>query len=416
MSRIVAVPAAGRLELDAPLAPGRYAVRILECPSGGAKLSLRFGDDEAYGRLPAAAGHRYLLQLRRPATALALVAPAAGTLKMAIGRLGALPAAWHAARHARVFPSNRIALGGGTATLLETAAGDVRSQIQAYRSDLHFWQLGLEDDADAVRRHPELDAGWPPHEGIFRPARPARPGGIGVVVHLHYAELWDEIAACLCRMERPFDLHVGLTAPSRDLERRIAETFPGATFHAFENRGRDIGPFVDLLGRGVLDRYAYVCKLHGKRSLQSGTTRDFGARWRRHCYVELLAAPGRAERLLDAFDRDPGLGLIGPAGNRIPNRRYAPRAAWGGNRALTLQVARRMGIAEADFALDFFAGSMFWVRPQALQRLRGLGLQQRDFPPESGQRDRTLQHAIERLFLSAVRAAGYGAAESGDFD
>jgi lipopolysaccharide biosynthesis protein len=55
---------------------------------------------------------------------------------------------------------------------------------------------------------------------------------------------------------------------------------------------------------------------------------------------------------------------------------------------------------------DFFAGTMFWVRPKALAPLRQLALS-RDFEPDQGRTDGALEHAVERVLSIAVKAAGY---------
>ena len=41
-----------------------------------------------------------------------------------------------------------------------------------------------------------------------------------------------------------------------------------------ENGGRDIRPFLALLERGRLDGYRYICKVHGKKSID-GSGRTF---------------------------------------------------------------------------------------------------------------------------------------------
>ena len=70
-----------------------------------------------------------------------------------------------------------------------------------------------------------------------------------------------------------------------------------------------------------------------------------------------------------------------------------------------------MGLAPENFRLDFFGGTMFWVRPEALRPLRDLRLACA-FPEEQGLLDGGLEHVTERLFGAAVVAAGYRLADS----
>ncbi|WP_406848160.1 rhamnan synthesis F family protein [Xanthomonas oryzae] len=53
---------------------------------------------------------------------------------------------------------------------------------------------------------------------------------------------------------------------------------------------------------------------------------------------------------------------------------------------------------------------MFWFRPAALSALRARSIGLSEFDPEAGQRDATLAHVIERLFVLWVEQAGFFAA------
>ena len=86
-------------------------------------------------------------------------------------------------------------------------------------------------------------------------------------------------------------------------------------------------------------------------------------------------------------------------------------SSWSSNRAMTLELAGRMGVPADEFKLDFFGGTMFWVRPEALKPLRNLHLAA-EMPDEGGLIDGGLPHAVERVFPTAVLAAGYRLADS----
>ena len=78
---------------------------------------------------------------------------------------------------------------------------------------------------------------------------------------------------------------------------------------------------------------------------------------------------------------------------------------------MTLKIAERMGVPADKFQLDFFGGTMFWVRPEALKPLRDLRLAA-DMPRESGLVDGDLPHALERVLPTSVLVAGYKLADS----
>ena len=173
-----------------------------------------------------------------------------------------------------------------------------------------------------------------------------------------------------------------------------------------ENRGRDIGPFLALLEQGRLDRYRYICKIHGKKSIDGGRETYIGSLWRRRLLFDLLGAPGAANAAIDMFERHPSIGMIGPKAFRLPNGAYSEDLSWSANRPITLRIAECMGMPADKFKLDFFGGTMFWVRPEALKPLRDLGLAA-DMPRESGLVDGELHHALERILPTSVLLAGY---------
>ena len=111
-----------------------------------------------------------------------------------------------------------------------------------------------------------------------------------------------------------------------------------------ENRGRDIGPFLALLERGRLDGYRYICKVHGKKSIDGGRKTYMGEMWRRRLLFDLIGAPGAANAAIDMFERDPSIGMIGPRVFRLPRASYPEDLSWSANRAMTLKIAERMGV------------------------------------------------------------------------
>lgn len=225
--------------------------------------------------------------------------------------------------------------------------------------------------------------------------------GIRVVIHLHYGELWSEIAAMLGTVRGFWGLFVTLTPSAAGLEGDICKAFPGAVVRKVENRGRDIGPFFELLRSGALDGARAVCKLHGKRSLSDGRPALTGEVWRRSAFSVLL---GRTTDVYRLFGERPDVGAAGPAHLLLPSRRFAERKAWRAVEPLFDALSHRIGLDAP--ALEFFAGSMLWLSAPALAKLKQLDLGQADFEDEANYSEPSFAHAAERIFLPAVRAAG----------
>jgi hypothetical protein len=279
----------------------------------------------------------------------------------------------------------------------------------------HMFNTGVALDGRLVTSHPELLQGWAPIERADPPARPVSTPGAAIVAHVYYEDTWPDIAGVLKRLSIPFDLIV-TTAPGRDqLVDAVARDFPGAEVVVTENRGRDVRPFLDLLESGRLDRYRYVCKIHGKKSNDGGRISYLGALWRRRSLFDLLAGPGIAEAIVRAFEADPSVGIIGPRAFRLPSETSPLEPSWGKTRPKVLELAAKMGVAPQEFRLDFYGGTMFWARPEALRPLRELKLA-RAFPEEQGLLDGGLEHATERLFTTSAVVAGFTLADSDGYE
>ena len=231
-------------------------------------------------------------------------------------------------------------------------------------------------------------------------------GRIAVVLHLYYSECWEEMRQAIERIPEPFDLFVSLTKGASDHMRdQIKQAVPNAWVFDFENRGRDIGPFLVFLRSGVLFRYELVCKLHTKLSphIQESDGWDYpdGNTWRRALIGGVLGNAREIEQVVSSFHSDPDLGMVVADGNI-----YHGREHWTSNRKALAELLPRIGISPNVEDRSFPGGSIFWVRPFLLRTLAGLGLSLEDFEPEPLQIDGSLAHAVERVFGLICEDAG----------
>jgi rhamnosyltransferase len=219
---------------------------------------------------------------------------------------------------------------------------------------------------------------------------------VALVAHAYYVECLDEVVECYAKLPLGAALIVTTRAETlEEVRRRLAEVAHPLVI-AVPNRGRDIAPFLTLLNGGELDDFDVVLKLHTKRSpnLLDGDIR-------RKLLFSILA--GSRRRTTDALDlftnRETGLvgwGLSWQTGPEF----------WMGDRERVLELASEMHIPAPPDPC-FFEGSMFWVRPAALGRLKALALTPESFEAEVGQTDGALHHAIERLFGLVAAADGF---------
>ena len=327
-----------------------------------------------------------------------------------VSKLGLLASLWARLRLALFFKEKKY-LEYQEFSLYSRGAKRERKRFTTFNQ--HMFNTGVALDGELITSHPELLMGWPAIPGPAR--RAAGDAKAAIVVHIYYEETWPDFAEVLKRLTIAFDLIV-TTVPGREgLIETVKRDFPWAEVEAMENRGRDVRPFLTLLERGRFDRYAYVCKLHGKKSSDGGRMLYLGALWRRRLLFDLLAGPNIAETIAGAFEADPGIGMIGPRVFRLPSETYPERLSWGAdNRETVLELAEQMGVSPDQFRLDYFGGTMFWARPEALKPLRDLRLAA-TFPEEKGLLDGALEHSVERLFATSTVAAGYQLADSDGF-
>jgi lipopolysaccharide biosynthesis protein len=323
--------------------------------------------------------------------------------------LGVLPSLWARLRLALFFKKKKY-LKYDEFSLFSAGSKTERKHFTRYKRDT--MNIGVGVDGDLIAKHPELLYGWPAElspasQTTDRPASVA----VAVVAHIYYEDTWPDIAGALRGLTLPFDLIVTTVAGREQLVETIRRSYPRAEIEIVENRGRDVGPFLALLERGRLDGYRYVCKIHGKKSIDGGRKTYMGDMWRRRLLFDLLGAPGAANAAIDMFERDPSIGMIGPKVFRLPKEGYSEDLSWAANRPMTLKIAERMGVPADKFQLDFFGGTMFWVRPEALKPLRQLRLAAA-MPHESGLVDGDLHHALERVLPTSVLVAGYTLADS----
>jgi lipopolysaccharide biosynthesis protein len=236
-------------------------------------------------------------------------------------------------------------------------------------------------------------------EDPLRPRGQADSDRLAVVVHAFYPDVFRDILAGMRGLEVPHKVFVTTTPCQENAIRELLDEM-GVEHEMIvcENRGRDVAPFLTVLPEVVAQGFAYVLKVHTKRSPH----RADGDQWRKEMY-DCLATPAQIAWILDAMRARPRIGMVGPIDHVVPMT-----TNWELNQTRVRSLAFRMSHLEVDLSRDkFIAGTMFMARTEALAPAIRLGLRRDDFEDESGQVDGTLAHALERAFSYGVRAAGF---------
>lgn len=262
------------------------------------------------------------------------------------------------------------------------------------------WAEGAHLEPDRRYGYAYLEA---TKQALLLPQAPApAPKRICVIVHAFYPDLVPEMLDYLERWSVPHRLIFTTTREAySELVDIVASHGMEAEILVNENHGRDILPFLEAIP--LVGEDEIILKLHTKRSLHRGD----GEFWRRDLLNKLMSAE-RVSDIFDAYVQRADLGLVAPDGHILPMSTY-----WGANAENVRSLSRRMGSGGLDpDTMLFAAGSMFFIRPQALAGIRALGLRAADFEAETGQVDGTLAHAIERCFSISTWTGGYFLASS----
>jgi FMN phosphatase YigB (HAD superfamily) len=241
--------------------------------------------------------------------------------------------------------------------------------------------------------------------GIRTPTRTANDLRIAVQVHVFYPNLAAELLdACLNVPGQVTILVSAVTQEGAEAAKAWARArkFERLQVRIAPNRGRDVSGFTTTFGRDLLAGYDLFCHLHTKKSLYTGSEQNG---WRRHNVDRLLGTRRQAKYVVDLFVRHPEIGLVAPA--PYPSIPYWA-FTWLSNRSSGEQLVQKLGLSTTWHGyIDYPLGCMFWARPEALAQLLDGRISYDDFPPEKGQTDGTLAHAVERVLALLARANGY---------
>lgn len=221
----------------------------------------------------------------------------------------------------------------------------------------------------------------------------ASPAKICVVAHLYYSDLVDELLDKLGNITESFDLVITLPDWGADvIEDKVSGKFPNAVFYKSVNRGRDIGPFLDILSVILESEYDLVLKLQTKRGYyQAGKLLpELGDAWRLDTLDLMLRDEELVSRSVAHLRDNPNTLMLGPAPYYVSLERY-PYHDQG------YFAEGLMGNAAWKKNAGFFAGTMFWVKPECLRPLiEKFDLSILSFGEEAGLNDGELAHLVER--------------------
>ncbi len=223
---------------------------------------------------------------------------------------------------------------------------------------------------------------------------------IAVHLHLYYLEQTDYFIGKLRNIgTTPFDLFVTMVVDNAAIQQKIRAFKPDSQIWIVENRGYDVGPFIDFINRINLDKYDYILKLHTKGGASSWATNmklnGFclnNTDWRHLLMQAVLKNRAQVIRNLKRFEKDATISLIGSSACRSDKfslyKKLLPQING---------IIERCGLAPIANC-EFIAGTIFWARAKIFKPLQGRFCLT-DFEPTDGHvKEGALAHAMERVF------------------
>ena len=146
---------------------------------------------------------------------------------------------------------------------------------------------------------------------------PEQPLSLAVHLHLYYLDMWPDIKKYLQNIgDYPYDLFVTMNSVDTALVKEIRNFHQQCKIWVVENRGYDVGPFIDFLHKIDLQKYDLVMKIHSKTPFGRGLAhlgRYFLNRrqWTDLLLQGLLGSNVMFHKNVNAFQTDSQLGMVG---------------------------------------------------------------------------------------------------------
>jgi|GEM_PF-1388906 len=215
-----------------------------------------------------------------------------------------------------------------------------------------------------------------------------------LVWHLYHIDMFEEINEELKNCLDFFDLYISINLECNiDDVKKVLSVYPEANIFMFENRGRDVLPFLNIFREIEKLDYDSICKIHTKKSVHINS----GLEWGKILRTRLF--DGHNE-ILNSFKEENKIGAYVAKGN------LADSSYVGLNRDNMQATCDMLNI---QYTEDFYfpIGTMFWCRPEAIHQLTSDRLESKYFVIENGEIDGTFAHALERMGGLLITTNGY---------
>lgn len=215
-----------------------------------------------------------------------------------------------------------------------------------------------------------------------------------LVWHLYHIDMFEEISEELRVCIDLFDIYISINheCSLEDIQ-KIVSLYPQANIFMFENRGRDVLPFLKIFRKIQSLHYKTLCKIHTKKSTHMSSGKEWGTTLRSRLFSNY-------KTIIDNLENNQKTGAYVAKDNIAHSREI------GLNRENIKTTCSLLDIQYTD-DFSFPKGTMFWCKTEAIAQLASQKLESKYFVIENGEIDGTFAHAIERLVGLLIQENGY---------
>lgn len=221
---------------------------------------------------------------------------------------------------------------------------------------------------------------------------------LAVVIHAFYFDIFTRIIEKTKAIGIPYTLYITThKAIAQEVSSHIKLLGLDAHIEVYENKGRDVLPFLKIIDLVKANGHQVILKLHTKKSPHLFSK---GRSWCDSMVDQLLDAT-IVDEVIENFTTYPTIGLIAPH-----KHLYLLRHKGGSNMPHVTELADKIGYQGNINQQSFVGGTMFYARANAFDSLLKLNIKDTDFEKEPIPIDGTLAHVIERTFGLAANKEG----------
>ena len=229
---------------------------------------------------------------------------------------------------------------------------------------------------------------------------------IAIQAHIFYIDLLNEIIVKINNIPVKFDLFISTDSlfKKNNIQNYIKQYSKASNIDIIiiENIGRDVLPLLIQM-KNVIKNYKYLCHIHTKKTMYTNIGND----WRNYLLENLLGNEKIISEILSDFENNEKLGFIFPENYYKVLFQFGIQFINRNNKSIIIHLLKKyFHKFRIGKELEFPAGNMFWARVNAISQIFNEKYGN-NLPIEIGQKDGTIMHGIERIWLYLVKLNGY---------